>query len=280
MDQQEASEMKAYSLLKHRTYTPQWVRDFYDQSGIWWGAESDPKEEALRVSAVERKIGPPPRRILELGAGFCFTAAVLAERGYDVTAIDLSPVRVNGARNLHRSIAKGPLTIIQGDFYTAEFPAKFDGVCYWDGFGIGTDDDQRKILRRIAEEWLLPGGSALIDVANTVWAVKNRDTVEHLGALPGVPGSVEMNRRSHFDPLSCRWIDEWEPVHETENALSQTVRCYTVPDFVLLLHSTGLELSSVEAGSCAIPLDFGTVTLESPLNDAYSFLAHMVPQKR
>jgi 2-polyprenyl-3-methyl-5-hydroxy-6-metoxy-1,4-benzoquinol methylase len=90
--------MKRHSLLKNRTYTSQWIRDSYDQSGIWWGAESDPKEESLRASAVERRIGPPPKRTLELGAGFCFTAAALADKGYDVTAIDLSEVRIDEAK--------------------------------------------------------------------------------------------------------------------------------------------------------------------------------------
>ncbi|MFN5457566.1 MAG: hypothetical protein ACK5BX_41150, partial [Bradyrhizobium sp.] len=34
--------------------------------------------------------------------------------------------------------------------YTIELAGRFDVVCYWDGFGIGSDADHRRLLRRIA----------------------------------------------------------------------------------------------------------------------------------
>jgi hypothetical protein len=60
-------------------------------------------------------------------------------------------------------VSGGSLRAIEGDFYATEPPGKFDVVAYFDGFGIGTDEDQRRLLRRIVG-WLVPGGCALMDV--------------------------------------------------------------------------------------------------------------------
>jgi hypothetical protein len=46
-------------------------------------------------------------------------------------------------------VSVGSLRAIEGDFYETEPPGKFDVVAYFDGFGIGTDEDQRRLLRRI-----------------------------------------------------------------------------------------------------------------------------------
>ena len=62
--------MKPASLFELGTYSPDWIKDFYDQTGIWWGA--DPQEQgvhAARVATIERLCGPAPHRILDLGAG-------------------------------------------------------------------------------------------------------------------------------------------------------------------------------------------------------------------
>lgn len=52
-----------------------------------------------------------------------------------------------------------------GDFSEIGPPSPFDVVSYFDGFGVGTDDDQRRLLRRITG-WLSSGGCALIDIYN------------------------------------------------------------------------------------------------------------------
>jgi hypothetical protein len=149
----------------------------------------------------------------------------------------------------------------------------FDVVCYWDGFGIGSDADQRRLLKRISQLWLAPGGSVLIDVASPVWAARHAGLEQHLAPLPGVPGSVEMIRRFHFDPLRGRWIDEWQPAAEPAKALAQTIRCYTPADFILLLEGTGLELRAIEVGGQAIDINSNQIITSSPLMEAYSYLA-------
>lgn len=272
--------MTPISLLRAGHYSADWVKDFYDQAGIWWGADTDDlSEDVSRADTVERLCGPGVKRILELGAGAGHTAAAMAGRGHEVLAVELSPVRVQQARALLDVPRPGSLTVVEADFYTVELGKHFDVVCYWDGFGVGSDADQRRLLQRIAGCWLAPGGSVLIDVASTAWAVRNADTEERLDPLPGVPGSVEMLRRWRFDPVHCRWIDEWQPTADPSRALAQSVRCYTPADFRLLLAGTGLALRRIEAAGREVDWSGDAISPLSPFIETYSFLVQLVPER-
>jgi len=164
---------------------------------------------------------------------------------------------------------------LEADFYTVELAGPFDMVCYWDGFGVGSDRDQRRLLSRIAREWLAAGGIVLIDVFHPARFARHAGTEEILPPLKGVPGSVEMRHRCHFDPMLCRWIDEWEPTAAPEKALAQSVRCYTPADLRLLLQGTGLELIRIEVDGQGLDIEEERITLSGPLLETYSYLAQL-----
>jgi SAM-dependent methyltransferase len=269
--------MKPHSLFQDGRYSPDWIKDFYDQTGIWWGAESEvPADDRARAQSIERLCGPGLKRVLELGCGAGHSAAATANLGHMVTGVDISPRRIQQAKENFPRPHNGVLAFIEGDFYALKLAGQYDVITYWDGFGVLNDADHRILFRRIAAEWLAPGGSFLVDVANTAWAVRNAGKEMVLAPLAGVPGSVEMLRRWHFDGLHSRWIDEWVPTRNPENALAQTLRCYTPTDFILLANGTGLVVKHLEIDGQ--PLDFASdqITTAGPLSDAYSFLAQMV----
>jgi SAM-dependent methyltransferase len=145
-----------------------WVRNFYVKQYEWadwrrrW-SDFDPNERDPRVDAVTRHAGSEPLRILELGSGTGTTAAALAVAGHDVVTIEIQGELAAYTNELAAVVSGGSLRAIEGDFYATEPPGKFDVVAYFDGFGIGTDEDQRRLLRRIVG-WLIPGGCALMDV--------------------------------------------------------------------------------------------------------------------
>jgi SAM-dependent methyltransferase len=149
-----------------------WVADFYTKQYEWAGwprrwAEKDVGEAvalaATHVEAITRLAGPGEKRILELGAGSGFTSAALADAGHDVVAVDLVDTCVESIGRLAGQVENGSLRVVAGDFYSVDLEGRFDVILLFDGFGIGTDDDQRRLLRRM-ESWLSPQGSALIDV--------------------------------------------------------------------------------------------------------------------
>jgi len=186
-------------------------------------------------------------------------------------------MRADYARELVWRPRKGSLTILEADFYTVELEGRFDVVCCWQCFGLGSDADQRRLLRRIAHEWLVPGGSALIDVYSSIKPARDAGTEARLSPLEGVPGSVEMIERCHFDPVHCRWIDEWQPTAEPDQALAQTVRCYTPADLILLLEGTGLRLKRIQVDGQDVDFESNRIATSGPLMEVWGYFVQLIP---
>lgn len=265
------------SLLRQETYAQDWVKDFYTQTGIWWGRDPQAAgEHAARMQIIERLCKPAPRRILDLGAGPGRTAAALADEGYDVVGVELNPTDAGYARELLKVPRKGRLEFLEADFYTVSLQEQFDLVTCWQVFGLGSDADQRRLLQRIAREWLAPGGTVLLDVYHPAGPARDAGREWRLPPLAGVPGSVEMIERCHYDPVQGRWIDEWQPVENSENSLAQTLRCYTPADLLLLLEGTSLQLQYVEIAGQAVDVQANRITPSVQwFNSDYNYLAQL-----
>lgn len=226
-----------------------WVEGFYSRTGRWWGtAEARITDrDHHRVSLLRQHCGGKPKRVLELGAGYGTTAVATARDGHHVTAVDISD-RLDYGAGLTDDTAPGALTVVRDDFYRVRLDGLFDVVCYWNGFGVGSDADQRRLLERIAAEWLRPGGVALVDVSNPfVWARWDGDE-EHLMPAPEQGYHHELRERTTFDPVSCVAVDTWWEVANPQDRISQYLRCYTPADLGLLLAGTGLGLSAITIG--------------------------------
>lgn len=225
-----------------------WVRDFYSTTGRWWGdAEATITDrDHGRAAALARHAGTEAHTVLELGAGYGTTAAALALAGYEVTAVEISD-RVAFAVPLDPS-APGSFELINDDFYAVDLCRTFDVVGYWNGFGVGTDADQRRLLSRIAADWLRPGGVALIDVFNPfVWARWDGD--EEFRARDVAAGyHHDLHERTTFDPVTCTATDTWWDAGRPEDTVSQVLRCYSPADLSLLLAGTGLVLTEIAVG--------------------------------
>jgi len=221
-----------------------WVRDFYAKQYEWadwrrrWSG-FDPNERNARVEAVTRHAGPEPHRILELGSGTGTTAAALASAGHAVVAIEMQDELAEHTRDLAAVVTGGSLHSIAGDFYEVELPGTFDVVAYFDGFGIGTDQDQRRLLRRVVG-WLAPGGSALVDMLVPSYWARRAGTEEEFPPGSGV------RYLDGFDAESCRMTEQMWRVGDEDDAVMQSLRCYSPGDLRLLLEGTGLSLVDVE----------------------------------
>ncbi len=219
---------------------PHWTRRFYAKQAAWSRVYYGPVHAAARARArwVRTVIGPPPQRVLELGAGGGQDAVALAALGYEVWAVEQVPGLAQHIRDLARLHGQPRVRVLQADFYRVALPtAAFDAVGYWDGFGIGTDADQRRLLRRI-RAWLRPHGVALIEVY-TPW---------HAARSAGHGGRVGRAYRQYaFDGEHNRWLDRWW-LPETGEQVTQSLRCYAPADLRLLLEGTGLTLVQIHPG--------------------------------
>jgi SAM-dependent methyltransferase len=246
-----------------------WVRDFYAKQYDWadwrsrWGG-FDPNRRSARVDAVTRHAGSKPRRILELGSGVGTTAAALAVAGHEVVAIEMQDDLAQHTRELATIVTGGSLQAITGDFYEVEPTGPFDVVAYFDGFGIGSDEDQRGLLRRVAG-WLAPGGCALIDVLAPLYWSRQAGNEEEF------PEGTGVRYLDGFDAVGSRMTERmWRAGHE-DDAVVQSLRCYSPADFRLLLEGTGLALVDVE------PFTDEGYTEPSALDEAMLYLATLAP---
>lgn len=215
-----------------------WAEHFYERQGELTGCYADPIHPSHHERAARLLGQHSGRRLLELGAGGGQFAAAAALAGFEVTALELLP----SAKAQIKSLAQEhgvDVRAVTGDFYTAYLPETFDLVCYWDGFGIGSDDEQRRLLRRV-QDWLNPSGRAFVDVY-TPWY-----WVQHVGYTRHWEKPAGLIQTYGFDARGCRMTDTYAP--SGEEPMTQSLRCYSPADLELLLEGTGLRLLEVEAG--------------------------------
>jgi hypothetical protein len=126
----------------------------------------------------------------------------------------------------------------------------FDVVCYWDGFGVGDDADQRRLLRRVAEEWLAPRGAALIEVFDPVWWAAQAGFDETKEARPDENYPCSLGHRRAFDATTSRALDSWWEVGSSD-VLTQSLRCYSPADLLNLVPGTGLRIDEINGADAS-----------------------------
>lgn len=246
-----------------------WVEPFYSRQSRLFGPPGIADYDRESAAAIERLCGPGTKRILELGAGAGGAAAAMADLGHDVLAVEISPPRASYARQLAQQPRAGRIAVLEADFYSVQIDQRFDLVCYWLGFGVGSDEDQRRILRRVAQEWLAPDGCMLLDVyLPWYWA-------HHAGEEMVVEPAHAVRRRT-FDALQCRFVEEWRDSDNPGEIWSQTIRCYTPADFRLLLEGTGLTLQALEMSGRTYDVEMSHTPEWPTLREEDSYIAQLV----
>jgi SAM-dependent methyltransferase len=241
-----------------------WVPDFYtkqyelfDEAGAW-DIQPMHRERAASV----RELATPPARVLELGAGGGQVSAALADLGFTVVANELLPAIAARARDLAAVSRPGAMSVLQGDFYEIDPEGKFDVVCYWDGFGIGSDANQRVLLRRVLG-WLAAGGHAVIEVYTPWYWAQAAGRTMTLGRA---------QRRYDFDGRGSHMLDTWWSNADPACTVTQSLRCYAPADLELLLEGTGLKIVEVTPGGY-FDAATGSYETDAPLKRAMSYVA-------
>ncbi|MFF9400537.1 methyltransferase domain-containing protein [Streptomyces sp. NPDC014744] len=107
---------------------------------------------------------PPRSRVLDLCCGPGLFLVPLADRGFDVTGVDLSESMLERARSACEE-AGADVRLVRGDMLTYTAPGAFDVVLnVFTSFGYFDDPDDN--LRVLSNAWesLAPDGQLLVDV--------------------------------------------------------------------------------------------------------------------
>jgi len=195
-------------------------------------------------------------------------AVSLANLGHEVVAIDMNSDAIMNTRSLAANRPIAQITLVEGDFYSFVPNILFDAVCYFDGFGIGTEEEQQKLLQKIAS-WLSAGGRAFIEVY-TPWHW------QHIaGTLMELPDAC---RKYGFDTAGMRLLDTWWATGHPDDTVTQSLRCYSPDDFELLINGTDLDLVDIRPGGS---YDHETKTFHPSvaLKDAMQYMAVLAKQQ-
>ncbi len=133
-------------------------KDFYRLQNHWSKIyfRDISQRDLDRVLWINRFTGMRGVRILELGAGGGQFSVAACQLNHKVTAVEIEPDFVAHMRHLSKHWNPENLMVINADFNTVELEGNFDLICYWDGFGMGSDSDQRTLLKKISS-WLTSG---------------------------------------------------------------------------------------------------------------------------
>ena len=241
-----------------------WIHGFYSRQHTALAlekAEASAAYCAEKMSVIDRLVPDPGKTLLELGAGNGMNAIACANLDFSVTALELIPEcceRISDYVNTHGTF-RGSIRVIQGDFYQIDLAEQFDIVTYWDGFGIGTDDDQIRLLKRVSN-WMKRDGRALIEVYSPLYASRTVGRKVRFKTC---------TRVYDFDASNARWLDTW--TYNDGTVLKQSLRTYLPPDLQLLLRETDLEIEHIETREA---WDWETETLveNAPFESAISYV--------
>jgi SAM-dependent methyltransferase len=152
-----------------------WYVDFFgnDYLDIYRHIFTD-ERAAIEVSFAERILHlSPGARVLDLCSGQGRHSVPLAQHGYQVTALDLSPAYLQ----LALAAAKAnnvKLETVSADMRRIPFAGRFDAIInMYSSFGyLESETDDAQVLESVAKA-LKPGGRFFLDMLNREWAVAN-----------------------------------------------------------------------------------------------------------
>lgn len=212
----------------------EWVTQFYKQQFLL--SQSNLKEASQsvylqEVARIHEQMGKPYKKVLELGAGNGGLANAMASQGRDVTSIEL----VQELATFAKTNSSASVNIICGDFYTIDVKGLFDCVLYIDGFGVGEDADQLRLLKRIYH-WLNNDGYALIDIYEpNYWRQVYRGEIV-------LNDDSSLFRKYDFDEKALRFTDTWWHKDNESDKYMQSLKCYSPKCIYELCQLANLEV--------------------------------------
>lgn len=189
------------------------------------------------VKEIIEQVGRPFTTVLELGAGNGLLARSLSTFDKTITTVELVPEMVEFAKNFQPS----NVTSLCGSFYDIELTKTFDTVLYIDGFGIGTDEEQLTLLKRIYN-WLNPEGVALIDIYHPDYWEKVSG--QRMRPFP----KSKISRIYGYDENLNRMTDTWWEDEHSDIKYTQSLKCYSPDEISALCSKANLNVMAYFPG--------------------------------
>jgi SAM-dependent methyltransferase len=217
-------------------------------SGDWWqtffsGLAVDVWLKAATVEQTQHEADfileslnvPAPAKILDVPCGGGRHSIVLAGRGYDMTAVDISNEFLTAAQRQSAGLP-GKIDWQQREMRDLPWPETFDGAfCFGNSFGYLDEDGNAAFLKSVAAA-LKPGSRFVLDTSYITE-----------GLLPALQerswypiSDMHMLAQRHYDPALGRLHVDYIFIRgsETEKR-SMSARIYSYREVLRLLEAAG-----------------------------------------
>lgn len=211
-----------------------WEYNYYKrQFEVMRAVSKQPSDLYLseQISKITEQAGQRFTDVLELGAGQGDIANALASLDKKVTTVEL----VEEISDYAKEHAHPNVQVICDDFYTVKLEKAFDLILYLDGFGVGEDEDQLYLLKRIYN-WMSDEGCALIDIYQPLYWQK-------IAGKEMYPlATKEVKRRYDYDVIGERMTDTWWQGGGETASFTQSLACYSPQQIYELCEEAGLQI--------------------------------------
>jgi SAM-dependent methyltransferase len=234
-------------------YVTYFGEQYFDIYGPMLSEERTTRE----VEGIIRLLDVPQgSRILDLACGHGRHAIPLAQRGYQITGLDLSEVFLDRARA--EAQARG-VTIrwVHSDMREIPFADEFDAIInIFTAFGYFENDAEDQQVLHQVHKALRPGGHFVLDLMHRDALVRGFQPFDVIRRDNGLVVTEER----HFDQLAgqttVRVTLFYSDGRRTE--LGHVVRSYTLTELAEMLRRSALEVQATYGG-----LDGSPLTLDS-----------------
>lgn len=223
----------------------EWWQDLFDEKFVRLFAEARTpahtlqEVEGLKALLAEHGV-PPGSQVLDLACGQGRITIPLAQAGYVMTGLDLSPYLLGRAQTAARQ-AGADITWYRADM--RKIPQIWDGrfdavVNTWTAFGYFEEPAQNlKVLQGVARV-LKPDGVFILDVNHRDHLMANYRSTDWFE----VDGLLVCTSRE-FDPISGMNTEYWLWVDESgeRQSLSFKAHVYTATELSHMLREAGLQ---------------------------------------
>jgi SAM-dependent methyltransferase len=226
-----------------------WYVDFFGDDYLNIYSHIFTAERAAQEVSFAQKILDlaPGARVLDLCSGQGRHSIPLAQQGYRVTALDLSPAYLRLAERAAKT-HRVTVDTIAADMRKIPFARCFDAVInMYSSFGyLESESDDLQVLESVVTA-LRPGGRFFIDMLNREWAVANYIQNDwHTGP----DGTLYIERRE-LDLASSRMHVQFtivDPRGGRRNSIGHNNRLYTLTEISRMLSLMGLQEIGVYGG--------------------------------
>ncbi len=233
-----------------------WWQSFFDETylELWAHLHSPTQCEAEAAQLMTLLDLQPGDRVLDAPCGYGRISLPLARRGVHVVGVDYSPALLNHARESESSEELAtPIQWVRADLRTNALPTGCKAALnLFSSLGYGSEADDVATLQNLHSA-LAPGGTLFIETMHRdaiVYRLAKGETAGFRG-----PAGVVLRERNAFDPISGTLNSTWTWTSPTiAGSRQSTIRIYSIPEIVALVHRAGFTNARCFAGLSGAPL--------------------------